>query len=60
MMERFDAEGTLRLVEQHRATWLYTVPNLDGVRRHLADRLARYKHPRSFVALGAIGWVRWL
>ena len=27
-MERFDAEGTLRLVEQHRATWLYTVPTM--------------------------------
>ena len=28
IMERFDAEGTLRLIEQHRATWLYTVPTM--------------------------------
>jgi bile acid-coenzyme A ligase len=28
LMERFDAEGTLRLVDQHRATWLYTVPTM--------------------------------
>src|SRR5947209_5831111 len=28
VMERFDAEGTLRLVEQHRATWLYLVPTM--------------------------------
>ncbi|MGY2129527.1 AMP-binding protein [Blastococcus sp. SYSU DS0617] len=26
LMPRFDAEGTLRLVERHRATWLYLVP----------------------------------
>ncbi|MGY1753521.1 AMP-binding protein [Blastococcus sp. SYSU D01042] len=26
LMPRFDAEGVLRLVEQHRATWLYLVP----------------------------------
>lgn len=28
VIERFDAEGTLRLVEQHRATWLYLVPTM--------------------------------
>jgi bile acid-coenzyme A ligase len=26
LMPRFDAEGVLRLVERHRATWLYLVP----------------------------------
>lgn len=28
LMVRFDAEETLRLVEQHRATWLYLVPTM--------------------------------
>jgi acyl-CoA synthetase (AMP-forming)/AMP-acid ligase II len=26
--DRFDAEGTQRLVEKHRATWLYLVPTM--------------------------------
>jgi len=28
LMTKFDAEETLRLVEQHRATWLYLVPTM--------------------------------
>ena len=28
LMPRFDAEQTLRLVQEHRATWLYTVPTM--------------------------------
>jgi bile acid-coenzyme A ligase len=30
LLPRFDAEGTLRAVEQHRATWLYLVPAMMG------------------------------
>ncbi len=30
LQPRFDAEGVLRLVEQHRATWLYVVPAMMG------------------------------
>jgi bile acid-coenzyme A ligase len=30
VMPRFDAEETLRLIEQHRATWLYLVPTMMG------------------------------
>lgn len=43
LMPRFDAEGVLRLVEQHRATWLYLVPAMMSRIWRLPDELrSRY------------------
>ena len=28
VMPRFDAEETLRLIDRHKATWIYTVPTM--------------------------------
>lgn len=50
IMERFDAEGTLRLVEQHRATWLYTVPTSSGS----CTPAPRRRHVRT--SAGVSGW----
>ena len=38
LMVKFDAEETLRLVEQHRATWLYLVPTMMSRIWRLANR----------------------
>ncbi|SOC49666.1 bile acid-coenzyme A ligase [Blastococcus aggregatus] len=43
LMPRFDAEGVLRQVEQHRATWLYLVPAMMSRIWRLPDEVrARY------------------
>ncbi len=43
LMPRFDAEGVLRLVQQHRATWLYLVPAMmSRIWRLPEDVRARY------------------
>jgi bile acid-coenzyme A ligase len=43
LMPRFDAEGVLRLVERHRATWLYLVPAMmSRIWRLPEDVRARY------------------
>jgi bile acid-coenzyme A ligase len=70
VMPKFDAEETLRLIEKHRATWIYLVPTMMGRIWRLPEEVRRKYDLSSLETLWHLAapcpawlkeeWIKWL